>query len=120
MNSNKGVDTYAEVKAKQRIRSRNYYHNNRERCLALSKKWRENKNRVKKNRSNITEDEWRLIKRQRELKHYYKHRAEIIKRRKNKKKSTTYANDRLRINKPIPYWLPSATKCKVNITIRFD
>lgn len=101
----KGVDTYEEVKAKQRIRSRNYYHNNRERCLALSKKWRENKNKVKKNRSNIQEYEWRRIKRQRELNHYYKHRNEILKRRKNR---------------PVPYWLPSITKNKVNVILRFD
>lgn len=126
MVNDKGVDSYEEVKAKQKLRSRNYYHRNRERCLALAKKWRENKKKEKENwkrkyRTNITEDEYREIKQKRELSHYYKHRDRIRDNaNKNYKSYSSYPKKGYSNRKPIPYWLPSITKQKVSVTISFD
>ena len=119
--NNEIVDTYEEVKAKQRLRSRAYYLKNRERCLSLSKKWREDKEKVKKNRKNITENEYRQIKQNRELSHYYKHRERIRENANKKYKSySSYPKKDYSNRKPVPYWLPSLEKRKINITITFD
>jgi len=121
MVNEKGVDSYKEVKAKQRLRSREYYLKNRERCLALAKKWRENKKKKSKNRKNITEDEYREIKQERELSHYYKHRERIRANAiKNYKSYSGVPRRGYSRRKPIPYWLPSVEKKKINLTITFD
>ena len=112
------LDTYNEVLAKQRIRSKNYYWKNRE-LLLSNQKAKKDTNPVKKKRRHITESEYRDIKRQREIEHYYKHRERI--RKNSLKTSKPKTSSRRQSNvKPIPFFLPPLEKRKISITITFD
>jgi len=114
------VDTYEETLRKQRIRSKNYYWANRERCLAKQRAWRENRPDAK-NRKNISENEWREIKQSRELSFYYKNRDRI---RQEGRKTYKPVSSRIRrgeqIKRQIPYWLPPVEIKNVTITVCFD